>query len=262
MRLFTIALVFWGKCILNVSIAMAQNPSLLVCDANSITQTVNRYRAMHGAPPVVYSPNVESIATNWALNLATFDKFEHSTNTYGENLAMFWSSPSVYDCTPYVNRAIDSWYKEIANYNFETGGFAMNTGHFTQLVWKDTSQIGVGCAKSARAIYVVMNFYKPGNIAGGYQVNVLPLQNAITQPTSTPPPPPASTQLPSVPQIPIQSQPPPPPHINTAPKPPPPPAAFVPDAANQGTITFIPIPQRQTLETRPTRPVPPRPSRK
>jgi hypothetical protein len=28
--------------------------------------------------------------------------------------------------------AVNMWYDEVKDYNFQTGGFTMNTGHFTQ----------------------------------------------------------------------------------------------------------------------------------
>jgi hypothetical protein len=45
------------------------------------------------------------------------------------------------------------WYDEVTNpgYNFETGGFSGGTGHFTQLVWKGTTELGCGIA----GMYVV-----------------------------------------------------------------------------------------------------------
>lgn len=48
------------------------------------------------------------------------------------------------------------WYNELykPGYNYSNPGFQPKTGHFTQLVWKATTNIGVGIA-----IYNVTNFY-------------------------------------------------------------------------------------------------------
>jgi hypothetical protein len=66
------------------------------------------------------------------------------------------------------------WYDEIKDYDFNGGGFSMTTGHFTQVVWKQTKQIG--CAKvtcKGMDIYVC-NYDPPGNVERGYKQNVLP----------------------------------------------------------------------------------------
>lgn len=61
-------------------------------------------------------------------------------NSYGENLAMYWSSNQasqthILEETTY---ATDAWYDEITDpgYDFDSPGFSSGTGHFTQVVWK------------------------------------------------------------------------------------------------------------------------------
>lgn len=52
------------------------------------------------------------------------------------------------------------------------------TGHFTQLVWKATNQLGCGIAvTTTNKVYGVCNYSPQGNIvnAGYFQTNVLPL---------------------------------------------------------------------------------------
>jgi Cysteine-rich secretory protein family len=52
-----------------------------------------------------------------------------------------------------------------------------NVGHFTQVVWKSSKELGVGKAKSRSGrIYVVANYYPPGNYQGQFAQNVLPPQ--------------------------------------------------------------------------------------
>ena len=40
--------------------------------------------------------------------------------------------------------AVRCFYDEIKLYNYDSPGFSMGTGHFTQVVWKETSHVGVG----------------------------------------------------------------------------------------------------------------------
>lgn len=70
------------------------------------------------------------------------------------------------------------WYSEIVNYNFEIPSSLINTGHFTQIVWKDTKNLGVGLgfAREGRRIYVVAQYSPPGNYPRAFRANVLPLK--------------------------------------------------------------------------------------
>jgi hypothetical protein len=73
--------------------------------------------------------------------------------------------------------ATTSWYNEIKQYNFKHGGFTMETGHFTQLVWKDSKNLGVGIATSRGGkTYVVAQYSPSGNMPGKFQKNVLPAE--------------------------------------------------------------------------------------
>lgn len=54
----------------------------------------------------------------------------------------------------------------------------MHTGHFTQVVWKGSKEMGVGRATARSGnIYVVANYAPGGNMQGSFQANVLPPGN-------------------------------------------------------------------------------------
>lgn len=40
------------------------------------------------------------------------------------------------------------------------------TGHFTQLVWAETSLVGCGRTKSDKEVYIICNYGEGGNVAG------------------------------------------------------------------------------------------------
>jgi hypothetical protein len=49
-------------------------------------------------------------------------------------------------------------------------------GHFSQVVWRDSKELGVAVAKSRTGqIFVVANYSPPGNFIGSFAENVPPL---------------------------------------------------------------------------------------
>ncbi len=74
-------------------------------------------------------------------------------------------------------KAIDYWYNEVRLYNFFRPGFRKSTRYFTQLVWKETTHIGIGAAigyrDSMECIYVVANYSPAGNYMNQFSNNVL-----------------------------------------------------------------------------------------
>ncbi len=72
------------------------------------------------------------------------------------------------------------WYDEIKSYAFDKPKFSDQTGHFTQLIWKGTKQLGVGYTivkgGSGYIMYVVAKYSPAGNVKGLYSENVLPLK--------------------------------------------------------------------------------------
>lgn len=50
-----------------------------------------------------------------------------------------------------------------------------STGHFTQVVWKETKEVGFGKAKSGGGRVFVVGSYRPaGNMVGSFKDNVPP----------------------------------------------------------------------------------------
>jgi uncharacterized protein YkwD len=132
----------------------------------------NVYRTKHRVPPLILSAQLNDVAQRYAEQLARTNRLVHSDNThFGENLYTFGSSGQAF---PRPEAVVDRWYSEIQNYNFDKPGFHTGTGHFTQLVWKFSKELGMGIAQAADGTwYVVANYSPPGNISSQFPLNVL-----------------------------------------------------------------------------------------
>ena len=130
----------------------------------------NYYRRKHHVPPLTLNKDLCKIAQAYAQRLCSTRCFEHSKNKYkgfniGENL---------YRCTGKVatgEMATTSWYDEIKTHNFRKD-FQHASGHFSQLVWKGSQEVGFGVANKGTNYYVVANYYPAGNIIGDFANNV------------------------------------------------------------------------------------------
>lgn len=136
----------------------------------------NDYRQQHGAPALKLSRDLSEAAQEWAEHLLKIRALKHGCT--GENL--YFSSSSV-PAEVSGKDAVGSWYSEIKDYDFSKPGFGFNTGHFTQVVWKSSTEVGVGKATDGKMTFVVGRYSPPGNISnpGYFQENVLPKGSSV-----------------------------------------------------------------------------------
>ncbi|KAI8047913.1 CAP domain-containing protein [Thamnidium elegans] len=122
-------------------------------DVETILATHNKYRALHGSPALNWSKKLAAYANQWSGKCI----FNSGSIHYGENTAGRSSS---------WPQTIEAWYNEEKKYNYKNPGFNSTTGHFTQLVWKNTKQ--VGCAfsycNSIKGNFYVCEYEPRGNI--------------------------------------------------------------------------------------------------
>ena len=74
------------------------------------------------------------------------------------------------------NKVTRAWYNEVNDYDFKKPAISQKTAHFTQLLWKDSTKLGVGYALSedGRTVFVVAQYAPPGNIKSELTQNVFP----------------------------------------------------------------------------------------
>lgn len=68
-----------------------------------------------------------------------------------------------------------AWYQEIQFYDYNKPAYSANTGHFTQIVWKESKILGVGyaSARHGRKMFVVAQYGPAGNHRFKFGNNVL-----------------------------------------------------------------------------------------
>ncbi|KAL1468882.1 hypothetical protein MTO96_041196 [Rhipicephalus appendiculatus] len=78
--------------------------------------------------------------------------------------------------------AVESWYSEISDYRWDGSTPDVDAvGHFTQLIWKETTSMGCAQARGpTNKILVVANYAPPGNVVGKFAACVPPLQYSTT----------------------------------------------------------------------------------
>ena len=130
----------------------------------------NKYRRMHiDTPDMKWNPVLAQKAQSWA-NTCIWNHSQKGSQYrdygVGENMAKYSGS------APSAEQVVKFWYDEEKSYSYSNPVFSSATGHFTQVVWKATSEIGCGYNSSC-GHYVCQ--YKPGgNVAGQFAANVKP----------------------------------------------------------------------------------------
>jgi len=125
----------------------------------------NIYRHQHRACRLVWSEELSRAAAAWADHLATTNTLQHSTDKeFGENLAC----AKGYDLRG--DKVAEMWYDEVKDYNFETPAYNAKCGHFTQMIWRDTKELGVAKTTASDGVqYVVARYSPPGNVVGEFK---------------------------------------------------------------------------------------------
>lgn len=156
------------------------SPILTDQQKTEITAYINNLRAKHQSPNLQWDDTICAFSQQWANYLLTNSLFQHSGSPlYGENLAYFQGFGI--DVMTLLKKAVDSWYNEIALYDFNNPGFSEKTGHFTCLVWKSSLKYGISISidPTTETVVISMNTLPPGNYTNEYVQNVLRLNEPL-----------------------------------------------------------------------------------
>ncbi|KAL6540815.1 Cuticle-degrading protease [Orobanche minor] len=124
----------------------------------------NQARKAVGLNRLVWSDTLARYAGSYAGQRREDCALEHSNGPYGENI--FWGSGD--EWTP--DQAAAAWVDEGQWYDYGSNSCAeeQQCGHYTQIVWRNTSKIG--CARVVcdddKGVFMTCNYDPPGNYYG------------------------------------------------------------------------------------------------
>ncbi|EEF40264.1 pathogenesis-related protein 1 [Ricinus communis] len=122
----------------------------------------NEVRAELGLGPVRWNEKLALYARKYIQTKVETCILEHSNGPYGENLAK--GSGEGFSGVD----AVKLWADEKPNYDYLSNSCAGGMcGHYTQIIWRDTKEIG--CAKTKCKdgwTYISCNYDPPGNYIG------------------------------------------------------------------------------------------------
>ena len=139
---------------------------------NAVRHAVSTPPPSPALPDMTWSPDIAKIAQAYADNLASQGCILVHSHTagYGENIAEFGGKAA----TP--EEVVTAWASEGACYTYgpitandscpctpSSGGAC---GHYTQVVWRGTTEVGCGVATCPGKEVWVCNYKPPGNILG------------------------------------------------------------------------------------------------
>lgn len=164
-----IGLLFIGQ-IFAQTVPLFTGSSVLQKDAQLAVDFHNKVRKDVGASPLQWSEELAIFAQAWADHLASQGcNMQHRPYSgewkqiYGENI--YWGSNPKFS----VLDASKKWYSEINDYTYGTLSKDnwSKTGHYTQMVWRTTTRVGMGIAKCKDGgVIVVANYNPAGNTMG------------------------------------------------------------------------------------------------
>lgn len=140
----------------------SEKPAAQVTLAREILAAHNAVRSRAGViSPLAWSDHLAALAQDWADHLLAHRQFGHRPNSnYGENLFAITGAAT----TP--AQVVDTWAAESRNYDYSTNRCRGVCGHYTQIVWSGTREVGCAVARGAGREVWVCDYDPPGNLAG------------------------------------------------------------------------------------------------
>ncbi|QZH74823.1 MAG: SCP-like extracellular [Erythrobacter sp.] len=164
-----------GRVLAICALAAAAATPLLAQDGEGINPFAMRLLQEHnharddvGVPRLAWSNRLASEAQDWAEELARRGRMEHSTQEgrrgAGENLWM--GSAGYYGPEVMIGAFVDErrMFRGGTFPQVSTTGRWNDVGHYTQVVWRETQEVGCAVARGGGNDFLVCRYWPAGNV--------------------------------------------------------------------------------------------------
>ena len=120
----------------------------------------NQYRERLGLRPLKWSAKLAAVAQKWAGTLIQRHQFQHQRAGFGENLFEMRGGAATPD------DVVHDWAAESLDYDYRSNRCSSLCGHYTQMVWRTTSEVGCAVSRGGGREVWVCEYNPPGNVIG------------------------------------------------------------------------------------------------
>lgn len=147
-------------CLL-VALAVTAAPASESSFVTGMLAAHNEIRARIDEPPLRWSDRLAARAQDWASHLLRERQFYHRPHpVFGESLFDITGGRATPD------EVVGGWAAEVHDYNYRANTCRSVCGHYTQIVWANTREVGCAVASDRVREVWVCNYDPPGNWIG------------------------------------------------------------------------------------------------
>ena len=128
----------------------------------------NIERERRGVPRLVWSTRLAAQAQVWAATLARSNRFEHAADRSGAGENLWIGTAGRYSPEAMIGGFVEE------GRHFRPGRFPdvsstgnwLDIGHYTQLIWRETQELGCAVSHGGDSDILVCRYFPAGNMVG------------------------------------------------------------------------------------------------
>jgi uncharacterized protein YkwD len=147
---------------------LAASPAEDGAFATRVLTMHNGERKNLGIAPLAWSPELAAQARQWAMSLARRRTFEHSSGGSGQGENLWMGMAGYYSPEDMIGGFLAErrWFRPGVFPRVSRTGRWSDVGHYSQIVWPATRQVGCALARGGGDEYLVCRYWPAGNVMG------------------------------------------------------------------------------------------------